>query len=427
MKIVASFFSSNSKCANCSKKFSFNKRRICSSCSKSYSEFLFCQLCSIKVKKHPNSELSRKAFCVVCYMKQAQPVEISREKKQLNATARLVHIRASSDPRHKKNSNLSHIPSFSELPSNKVVNFKQIEDIKEGLFIRENKPKDFYKFIRKIGKGGSSKVYLCKNKSNSEYVAIKKIKIPNEKVKKQLVNEILIAGSCSNSNIIAYHESFIYNGYLYVVMELMQGNLCQFISDNKSTVQESLISYILREILRGIQLIHSNFRVHRDIKSDNILISRNGEIKLADFGFSAQLTLEEDKRLTIVGTPCWMAPELFSDTGYGCKIDIWSLGIIALELANGEPPRMREDTYKIMAMISALPPPSLDEPGKWSNYFSDFLEKCLNKDEALRWNASQLLKHPFLFVGSEEAAQDELRKWVKGMNVEIFDFKIVET
>jgi len=258
-------------------------------------------------------------------------------------------------------------------------------------------------------------------------VAIKKIKIPNEKLKKQLVNEILIAGSCSNSNIIVYHESFIYNCYLYVVMELMQGNLSQFISDNKSAIQESLISYIIREILKGIQLIHSNFRVHRDIKSDNILISSNGDIKLADFGFSVQLTIEEDKRQTIVGTPCWMAPELFSETGYGCKVDIWSLGIIALELANGEPPRIREETYKIMAMISALPPPQLDEPGKWSDYFSDFLEKCLNKDEGLRWGAGQLLKHPFLFVGSEEAGQNELRKWVKGISAEITDIKIVET
>lgn len=207
-------------------------------------------------------------------------------------------------------------------------------------------------------------------------------------------------------------------------MELMQGNLSQFIEDNKGNIPESLICLILREILKGLQLIHSNFRVHRDIKSDNILISINGDIKIADFGFSAQLTLEEDKRLTIVGTPCWMAPELFSDTGYGCKVDIWSLGIIALELANGEPPRFNEETYKIMAMISALPPPQLDRPEKWSPYFSDFLTKCLDKDEKLRWSAQQLLKHPFLFVGSEESGQNTLKKWVKGKDSQLIEIRI---
>lgn len=352
-----------------------------------------------------------------------QPSDLLGDKK-INAAAKLMHARASSDPRHRKPSSLLDIPSFSELPSRKVVSFMQIEEIKEGLHIRESKPKEFYKFIRKIGKGCSSKVYLCKNKQSNEYVAIKKIKIPNEKVKKQLVNEVLIAGSCSNSNIIQYHESFLYNSYLYVVMELMQGNLSQFIEDNKGSISESLICLILREILRGLLLIHSNFRVHRDIKSDNILISINGDIKIADFGFSAQLTLEEDKRLTIVGTPCWMAPELFSDTGYGCKVDIWSLGIIALELANGEPPRINEETYKIMAMISALPPPQLDRPEKWSSYFSDFLTKCLDKDEKLRWSAQQLLKHPFLFVGSEESGQSVLRKWVKGRDSQLIEIRI---
>lgn len=122
MKIVASFFSSSSKCANCTQKFSFNKRRVCSSCSKIHLGLLFCQLCSIKVKKHPNSELSKKSFCVVCYMKQMQPSDALVEKKIYPAD-RLLHARASSDPKHRKLSSLLNIPSFSELPSNKMVSF----------------------------------------------------------------------------------------------------------------------------------------------------------------------------------------------------------------------------------------------------------------------------------------------------------------
>jgi len=132
--------------------------------------------------------------------------------------------------------------------------------------------------------------------------------------------------------------------------------------DRWGMIPEHLMAYIFREVLTGLANLHHDHRIHRDIKSDNILISWDGKVKLSDFGYAAQLTTEEDKRTTVVGTPCWMAPELIIGSRYDTKVDIWSLGIVALEVAERDPPFLKENPLRALYMISNAPSPALKKP-----------------------------------------------------------------
>jgi len=156
--------------------------------------------------------------------------------------------------------------------------------------------------------------------------------------------------------------------------------------------------------------MHRSYLLHRDIKSDNILVAESGLIKLADFGFAAALTLEEQNRSSIVGTPYWMAPELIQGTQYDDKVDVWSMGITALEMAEGEPPLLNEQPLRALFFITVNPSPTLSEPQKWSRAFADFLSKALDKDPAERWSCEQLLEHPFL--DNVTTSMDQFGKFV---------------
>eukprot|EP01092_Planopodium_desertum_P017129 TRINITY_DN99384_c0_g1_i1.p1 TRINITY_DN99384_c0_g1~~TRINITY_DN99384_c0_g1_i1.p1 ORF type:complete len:167 (-),score=13.50 TRINITY_DN99384_c0_g1_i1:72-572(-) len=142
--------------------------------------------------------------------------------------------------------------------------------------------------------------------------------------------------------------------------------------------------------------MHHENRIHRDIKSDNILLNVAGDVKLADFGYCAQLTEDVTKRTSVVGTPYWMAPELIRGMDYGTKVDIWSLGIMAIEMADGEPPYLEHPPLRALFLIATHGSPGLKDPSKWSFIFKDFLDKCLAMDENQRFSAAQLLKHPFV-------------------------------
>ena len=151
--------------------------------------------------------------------------------------------------------------------------------------------------------------------------------------------------------------------------------------------------------------------IHRDIKSDNILCKENGEIKLADFGYAVMLTQQQQPRASKVGTVCWMAPELIEakeDKKYSNKVDIWSLGIFAIELAQGEPPYITEHHTRVLYNIVQKDPPPID--AKWSAEFQDFVRKCLDKNPAKRWSGEKLLEHPFLAGADTEELRQE---WVK--------------
>jgi len=166
--------------------------------------------------------------------------------------------------------------------------------------------------------------------------------------------------------------------------------------ENGIKMTEQMISFTCKQTLEGLSYIHSLHRIHRDIKSDNILLGNDGSVKLADFGYAAQLTQQKQKRNTIVGTPYWMAPELIRGQNYDQKVDLWSLGIMIMEMAEGEPPYMEFPPLRALFLITTKGIPDLKEPSKWSNEMKNFLSKCLEKDPEARPDATEMLKHPFM-------------------------------
>lgn len=192
----------------------------------------------------------------------------------------------------------------------------------------------------------------------------------------------------------------------------MTGNLTDVVIERAGIIPEKHIAYIAREILRGLGVLHSHHRIHRDLKSDNVLISTQGTVKLGDFGYAAQLTQENNVRQTVVGTPSWMAPELVGGNDYNVKVDIWSLGIVMLELADGEPPYLRENPMKALFNIVTKPPPEIQSKRKWSNNMKNFVRQCLIKEPNDRPSTIDLLSHPFLEqVG--ETAQEQFAEYVQ--------------
>jgi len=258
-------------------------------------------------------------------------------------------------------------------------------------------PNDIYSNYKKIGEGAAGEVYLATENSTGRKVAIKKMAL-NAQNMKLLVNEIDIMKSSKHQNIVEYIDSYIVNDKLWVVMEFMDGGCLTEVLEQFESVQmtEEHIALVCLETLKGLAYIHSLHRIHRDIKSDNILLNMKGETKIADFGYAAQLTQQRDKRTTIVGTPYWMAPELIRGQKYDQKVDIWSLGIMIMEMAEGEPPYMEYPPLRALFLITTKGIPGLKQPELWSEDFKDFIRLCLQKDAPDRGDAAVLLQHPYL-------------------------------
>jgi len=216
--------------------------------------------------------------------------------------------------------------------------------------------------------------------------------------KESLVAEINIMKNCRHQNIVEYFDTYKVGRQIWVAMEFMACGSLTDILEQYNTLQmtEAQMAQICKGTLAGLNCIHISHKIHRDIKSDNILLDAEGEVKIADFGFAAQLTLSKQKRKTVVGTPYWMAPELIQGFDYDSRVDIWSLGIMAMEMAEGEPPFMDYPPLRALFLITTQGIPDLKDTEKWSDEFKDFVKVCLHKDPFKRPTSEELLKHSFI-------------------------------
>ncbi|PRP83928.1 p21-activated protein kinase [Planoprotostelium fungivorum] len=257
-------------------------------------------------------------------------------------------------------------------------------------------PHNVFSGMRKIGQGSFGEVYLAHHVQKG-MVAVKRMKVTTRNLK-YVVSEVKIQqSSAHHPNIVQFMGAYLNsNSDLFVTMEYMDASdLAQVLSVLKNQNQrmpEMTIAYVSSETLKALSFVHSNHRLHRDIKSDNILLGKGGQVKIADFGNASQLSDRNKQRLTFCGTPYWMAPEVIQKKSYGPEVDIWSLGIM---MAEWDPPYITENTTKALFMISTQGAPSLQEPKRWSAPMADFVKQCTEMDPTKRPKAIELQQHPF--------------------------------
>ncbi|XP_062359147.1 serine/threonine-protein kinase PAK 3-like [Cinclus cinclus] len=271
------------------------------------------------------------------------------------------------------------------------------EEVLEKLrdIVNKGNPLTRYTGFVQVGRGGFGTVYKAIDPATGEVVALKKMPLRKRSGKELIINEIQIMKENRHPNIVNYIDSYLVDEDLWLVMEYVDGGTLTSILV-QILMEERMIAAISRECLKALDFLHSKKIIHRDVKSDNILLGMDGSVKLTDFGLCAQLTLDRSTRCTMLGSPYWVAPEILKRKDYDTQVDIWALGIVAIEMLEGEPPYFKESPLQAQRLIAQNKYPPLKMPSKMSFLFHAFLHSCLDTNPRIRWTARELLEHPFL-------------------------------
>uniref|UniRef100_A0A8C7XX11 non-specific serine/threonine protein kinase n=1 Tax=Oryzias sinensis TaxID=183150 RepID=A0A8C7XX11_9TELE len=279
---------------------------------------------------------------------------------------------------------------------------------------RDANPEEIWEIIGELGDGAFGKVFKAQNKQNGTLAAAKVIDTKSEDELEDYMVEIDILASCDHPHIVKLLDAFYFEAKLWILIEFCAGGAVDAIMlELERPLTEPQIRVVCKQTLEALVYLHERKIIHRDLKAGNILLSLDGEVKLADFGVSAKNTKTLQRRVSFIGTPYWMAPEVVmcetsKDRPYDYKADIWSLGVTLIEMAQVEPPNHEMNPMRVLLKIAKSEPPTLMQPSRWSPEFSDFLRKALDKNVDNRWSPLQLLQHPFVTSVSDSRPLLEL-------------------
>uniref|UniRef100_A0A8C2JBJ1 non-specific serine/threonine protein kinase n=1 Tax=Cyprinus carpio TaxID=7962 RepID=A0A8C2JBJ1_CYPCA len=267
---------------------------------------------------------------------------------------------------------------------------------------RDTNPEEIWEIVGELGDGAFGKVFKAQNKQTGIFAAAKVIDTKTEDELEDYMVEIDILASCDHPNIVKLLDAFYYESKLWILIEFCGGGAVDAVMlELERPLTEPQIRVVCKQTLDALQYLHDSKVIHRDLKAGNILLTLDGDVKLADFGVSAKNTKSIQRRDSFIGTPYWMAPEVVmcetsKDRPYDYKADIWSLGVTLIELAQIEPPNHEMNPMRVLLKIAKSDPPTLQQPSKWSPEFNDFLKHALDKNVDNRWSTAQLLQHPFV-------------------------------